>query len=331
MNYRIFAVDFDGTLCENNWPEIGKPNKELIKYLKKAQANGDKLILWTSRNEELTQKAVDWCKKQGLIFDAVNENLPESIEHFGGDSRKIYATDYIDDKNLPIATCREKSNFELWAENEVVLACQRENPDRKDREWDYGCACYESALKAFCSLLEDHHSGASIDFAKDILNRLIDHKPLSPIEDTIDIWDNPNNEKLSNGLIMHQCKRMSSLFKYEYPDGRIKYSDPNRSRGIDIKSGVSYMDDLTLDIVDELFPISMPYMPEDGFYEVHINEFKSDVKSRSADTVGVLYLVTPSLKRVEINRYFKKGTDGELEKIDEVEYRARQEAADGQK
>ena len=57
MKQNIIAVDFDGTLCENKWPEIGMPNEELIEYLKKRQANGEKLILWTSRNEEQTDNA----------------------------------------------------------------------------------------------------------------------------------------------------------------------------------------------------------------------------------------------------------------------------------
>lgn len=89
MKQNIIAVDFDGTLCENKWPEIGMPNEELIEYLKKRQANGEKLILWTSRNEEQTKKAVEWCKKYGLIFDAVNDNLPEIVEAFGGNCRGV--------------------------------------------------------------------------------------------------------------------------------------------------------------------------------------------------------------------------------------------------
>ena len=115
---------------------------------KKRQANGEKLILWTSRNEEQTKEAVEWCKKYGLIFDAVNDNLPEIVEAFGGNCRKIFANEYIDDRNRSIGSCREKSSMERWAENEVAIACRREKPDRKDGEWDYGCACYESALKA---------------------------------------------------------------------------------------------------------------------------------------------------------------------------------------
>ncbi|MCI8992276.1 MAG: hypothetical protein HFG80_06045 [Eubacterium sp.] len=99
MNFEIIAVDFDGTLCENKWPEIGEPNKELITYLKKRQETGDKLILWTCRVGEILDNAVIWSAEQGLIFDAVNENLPEVLERMGGDTRKIFADEYIDDKN----------------------------------------------------------------------------------------------------------------------------------------------------------------------------------------------------------------------------------------
>lgn len=155
MKPNIIAVDFDGTLCENKWPEIGMPNEELIEYLKKRQANGEKLILWTNRVGNRLDEAVKWSAEKGLVFDAVNENLPEIVEAFGVDSRKIFANEYIDDRNRLLESCREKSNMELWAEDEVMMACKHEAPNRKDGEWDYGCACYESALKAFRSLCED--------------------------------------------------------------------------------------------------------------------------------------------------------------------------------
>jgi hydroxymethylpyrimidine pyrophosphatase-like HAD family hydrolase len=100
VNYKIVAVDFDGTLFENKWPEIGEPHIALIDYLKKRQEQGDKLILWTCRCGDKLDAAVKKCETYGLIFDAVNENLPEAIEMFGGDSRKIFAHEYIDDKNF---------------------------------------------------------------------------------------------------------------------------------------------------------------------------------------------------------------------------------------
>lgn len=99
MHYKIIAVDFDGTLCENMWPDIGLPNRGLITYLIHQQTLGNKVILWTCRTGEKLEAAVNWCTRQGLRFDAVNENLPEAIEVFGSDSRKIFADVYIDDRS----------------------------------------------------------------------------------------------------------------------------------------------------------------------------------------------------------------------------------------
>lgn len=96
----IIAVDFDGTLCENAWPEIGAANEAAILCLKEWQERGDSLILWTCRVGEKLDAAVSWCADHGLVFDAVNENLPPIIRKFGGDCRKIYADMYIDDKGI---------------------------------------------------------------------------------------------------------------------------------------------------------------------------------------------------------------------------------------
>ena len=106
---KIIAVDFDGTLCENNWPGIGAPNEELIEYLRNRKKDGDKLILWTCRVEDMLQKAVEWCKERNLVFDAVNENLPEIIENFGSDTRKIFANEYIFRNEVPYVM-RHKSS-----------------------------------------------------------------------------------------------------------------------------------------------------------------------------------------------------------------------------
>ena len=94
----IYAVDFDGTLCESIFPDIGSPNMALINHLIQRRKQGNKIILWTCRVNERLQEAVDWCKQFGLEFDAVNENLLEKIEQWGGDTRKIFADVYIDDK-----------------------------------------------------------------------------------------------------------------------------------------------------------------------------------------------------------------------------------------
>ena len=100
MDYRIIAVDFDGTLCYSNWPELGEPNRPLIEYLRSQKDQGNKLILWTCRAGEALSKAVEWCREQNLEFDAVNDNLPEIIELYGNNSRKITCDYYIDDRML---------------------------------------------------------------------------------------------------------------------------------------------------------------------------------------------------------------------------------------
>ncbi len=97
-SYNIYAVDFDGTLCVNSFPEIGAPNMRLINHLIKRKKRGNKLILWTCRTGDKLAEAVSWCKDKGLEFDAVNTNLPEQIEYFGEDTRKVFADVYIDDK-----------------------------------------------------------------------------------------------------------------------------------------------------------------------------------------------------------------------------------------
>ena len=106
----IYAVDFDGTLCENAYPEIGKPNMAMILHFKTIKAMGHKLILWTCREGELLTQAVEWCKHWGLEFDAVNENLPELIKRFGNDCRKIGADYYCDDKNYMPVRNEEEHN-----------------------------------------------------------------------------------------------------------------------------------------------------------------------------------------------------------------------------
>ena len=95
----IVAVDFDGCLCQNRWPEIGEPNLPLIRELiERREKLGDKLILWTCREGDKLREAVEWCEVMGLCFDAVNANLPEMTARYGNDCRKIGADEYIDDK-----------------------------------------------------------------------------------------------------------------------------------------------------------------------------------------------------------------------------------------
>lgn len=96
----IVAVDFDGTLCSNRFPDIGEPNQRLIDLLLTYRRDCT-LILWTCRAGKALDDALWWCGERGLQFDYVNENTREVIDRFGGqDTRKLYADLYIDDRTL---------------------------------------------------------------------------------------------------------------------------------------------------------------------------------------------------------------------------------------
>ena len=98
----IIAVDFDGTLCTDKYPCIGEPNLKLLDMLRFMQsAYQYKIILWTCRTGAYLREAVEWCDRHGLVFDAVNANLPEIQKQWGGDTRKVFADIYIDDKMKP--------------------------------------------------------------------------------------------------------------------------------------------------------------------------------------------------------------------------------------
>lgn len=94
------AVDFDGTIVEHCYPAIGPEKPFAIDTLKYLCAKRHKLILWTVREGQLLDEAVDYCKKRGLEFYAVNKNYPEEKETHEGYSRKLQADLFIDDRNL---------------------------------------------------------------------------------------------------------------------------------------------------------------------------------------------------------------------------------------
>lgn len=95
---KVIAVGFDGTLCTSEWSEIGKANWPVINELKRRQAGGDRLILWTCRTGALLDRAVEWCRECGLNFNAINGNVPERIEQYGDDPRKVSADEYWDNR-----------------------------------------------------------------------------------------------------------------------------------------------------------------------------------------------------------------------------------------
>jgi hydroxymethylpyrimidine pyrophosphatase-like HAD family hydrolase len=93
------AVDFDGTIVEHEYPEIGKEKLFAFQTLKELEKLGAYLILWTFRTGTELDEAVEFCRNNGIEFYAVNKNYPEEIFDESV-SRKINADIYIDDKNI---------------------------------------------------------------------------------------------------------------------------------------------------------------------------------------------------------------------------------------
>lgn len=207
-----------------------------------------------------------------------------------------------------------------WAEKEVDLACKKEREAAEGTDdWKYGVLCYESALKAYHSLCQDGHSGFSIQLTKGILNRLIDGKCLTPIEDTPDIWE-PVKFGEDDPKTHYQCKRMSSLFKDVAEDGTVAYSDVSRVQAINVDNpDVAFQNGFVTRLVDKIFPITMPYFPASKKFRVYREEFLTDAKNGDYDTVAFLYIITPDGKKIDLNRYFKEGPDG-MVAIDKAEY-----------
>lgn len=102
---KAIAIDFDGCLVEEAWPEIGAPHMEIINAAIQEKANGAALILWSCRVDERLGEAVKFCEDLGLTFDAVNANLPERIAAYQNDCRKVFADEYWDDKAVIAGKC----------------------------------------------------------------------------------------------------------------------------------------------------------------------------------------------------------------------------------
>ena len=108
----IVAVDFDGILCENKYPDIGEPNYKMISYVQRMIDDGHDVILWTSRIDDRLEEAVEWCKNYGLHFTTINNNVKRNIDQYGTNSRKVFADIYIDDHNIEFVG--EKSSGFAW-------------------------------------------------------------------------------------------------------------------------------------------------------------------------------------------------------------------------
>jgi hypothetical protein len=204
------------------------------------------------------------------------------------------------------------SNME-WAKNEVRLALEREasvDDESIGIGYEYVKNCFESALKAYESLCDDGHSGMSISVTRNILDRLIKHQTLTPIEDTEDVWTEKFWKREDDQNRLYQCNRMTCFWKRVYPDGTIIYSDNERVCGVNMNNPeCTYYSRLATSIVDDLYPITMPYCPPNRPFKVYAEEFLFDARNGDYDTVYIHYIQTPEGDKVDVNRVFTESED----------------------
>ncbi len=98
----VIAVDFDGTIVEHRYPEIGEELPFATEVLKMLIADRHKVILYTMRNGKLLEDAVNWCKERGVEFYAINSDTPGDFLSDRGThlSAKVNADYFIDDRNI---------------------------------------------------------------------------------------------------------------------------------------------------------------------------------------------------------------------------------------
>lgn len=135
----IYAIDFDNTLAITRFPEIIAPNKKMVAFAKAVKAQGHQIILWTSRAGADLENAVEWCRLQGLVFDAVNEPLPEQIKELmeaetwlSGEEAAKYFNVSVGEENTAVAAVQDYTK--LYCKNTPeALAGGNPPDDTKDQ------------------------------------------------------------------------------------------------------------------------------------------------------------------------------------------------------
>ena len=115
-----------------------------------------------------------------------------------------------------------------------------------------------------------------------------------------------------------QCPRMSSLFREETLDGKVTYHDIDRFYYINIDNGSTYHS--SAKFLEEMFPITMPYMPKVNKYKIYAREFLTNRKNGDFDTREIKYMITPEGEKIELNLYYSEALSGTWEQITKEQY-----------
>lgn len=216
-------------------------------------------------------------------------------------------------------------SLDIWAKREVELAKNEALKSGSDNcSAHYICECLNSALKAFNSLTEDGHSGASVEQTLMFLQRLVRGFPLTPIdEDTT--WVKSNVSE--SGTITYQCARMTSLFKDVDREGNITYSDVHRVVCVDKDDPHApvWYNGFVSKIVNSIYPIKFPYYTSSDPIIAYVSEHTASV-NEDFDTMCIDSVKLDNGETVELKRFFKEDPNiNSWVEIDAEEYNRRVE------
>ena len=199
----------------------------------------------------------------------------------------------------------------------------KENPgDELSRK--YTLECIKSAQKAYCSLCADGHSGHSISETMAFLRRMVNHIPFTPLTEDEAEWNEISDDE--DGKLF-QSRRSPSVFKTVSSNGT-SYRDIDRVVKLDLETGLEWSNGWVTKMVDERFPITMPYMPSGKRFVVECREFDStNAEPGTYDTILIVRIVPKDGEPIEVNKAYKEVDLGngksELVEIGKREYNRR--------
>lgn len=201
-----------------------------------------------------------------------------------------------------------------WAEHEIELAKKRNDTKEYAETLD-------NAYRAYKIFKEEKYSPWDAD---KILQRLLNHDPLTPIEESD--FSNEVDYTTFDGAAVYGCNRRSSMSKKVYPNGSVIYSDITRMMCIDINDDIPYTNGRIIQIVEEKFPIVFPYIPPEKPYIIYTDELRDESDDRyDFSHTAILYVMTPNGDKVPMDIYFDWNTDCRITK--EEFYRLKAEAS----
>ncbi len=211
-----------------------------------------------------------------------------------------------------------------WAQREIEIACENERkqcqkePDYQEGNEDYGIMCYQAAGELLKVFEAQGHSGYSAQLVKQIFNRLVDGKPLTPITDEEDQWtEYAQYLSVKDDIRRYQHKRMSSLFKHVDADGKASINDIDRVKVYDKENDIYYSTRFIDSLINEICPIEFPYSGEK--IRVIISEIIAD-DTPYYDLLYVAKAVKENGTEIIIDQYFVEDENGGYAELSSYQY-----------